>query len=54
MMTEIRKPINPITKTPSADIFAIDLNSCEFGFLSICHTLTHFAKKLVSFSLSVI
>ncbi len=33
------KPINPITKIPIADIFAMFLNSSEPGFFRTCQTL---------------
>jgi hypothetical protein len=43
--TDTANPIIPIAKIPSEDIFEIDLNSDMVGFLSICHTLTHFIKN---------
>lgn len=45
MITEIKKPIKPIAKTPKAEIFATSLNSFELGFTRMCHTLIHCAKN---------
>lgn len=39
-------------RTPIADSFAMFLNSSMLGFLNICHTLEHFAKNNLSFSIA--
>ena len=52
MTIEITNPMTPISKTPIADNLAIFLNSSMLGFLSICHTLEHFAKNNFNFSIA--
>jgi len=49
-MTEIIKPTSPIIKMPTAETFAIVLNSIMLGFLNKSHTLMHLSKNDFNFS----